>query len=283
MHAFPRFTWLPLVLPLLANCRVEEGGARAAAPQSTSATQVAAAFDQTHAAWTKLLEAHVKAMRVDYAGMQKDAPALDAYLKELESVQTLAYTQWKTSEQLAFWINAYNAFTVKRVLRSYPFERVDQLGPEKKGPWDEAFIPLGHLWSGTKQKDITLNDIEHRIIRPLFKDARVHAALNCAAASCPPLLEQAYRADRLEAQLLTRVWGWMQSTKLNRFDAGTKTLQVSKLFEWYAQDFVDAAGSVPAWIAKHGGLADSAWLTGADVKLTYLEYSWTLNDVPRKK
>lgn len=235
-------------------------------------------FDHTHAAWKTVLDGRIEAGRFVYVSLLKDSAPLDAYLALLAGVEQPEFAKWKKQEQLAFWINAYNAYTVKRVLRSYPFEKVNELGPDKKGPWDERFIPLGKLAPDLKQEKLTLNELENQILRPKFKDARVHAAINCAAESCPPLRAMPFTAEKIDAELDAQVTKWLQNAALNRFDAGKKEMQLSKLFEWYAKDFVDEAGSVQAWIAKHGPKQLVAWLEGAkDVKTSYFEYSWTLN------
>jgi Protein of unknown function, DUF547 len=264
------------ILLLLATL----SSAPAAGPALTSAprTTLVAEFDHTHAGWKAVLDGRVEAGRFAYVSLIKDASALDAYLAQLAAVEHGDFTKWTKNQQLAFWINAYNAFTVKRVLQSYPFEKVNELGADKKGPWDERFIPLGKLAPDLKQEKLTLNDIENQIVRPTFKDARVHAALNCAAESCPPLRPEPYTGKKVGEELDAQVSKWLQNTALNRFDAEKKELQLSSIFQWYAKDFVDEAGSVPAWIAKHGPKHLVDWLQGAkDVKITFLDYSWNLN------
>jgi hypothetical protein len=173
------------------------------------------------------------------------------------------------------------------VLQSYPFEKLTDLGAEKKGPWDETFIPLGQLWpaaAGERRAKLSLNDIENKILRPTFKDARVHAAVNCAAESCPPLLATAYVADKLAEQLDAQVTKWLSNGALNRIDEGEKELELSKLFDWYKQDFVDDGGSVQAWLVKHGPKALTGWLADArGVRIGFLEYSWKLNALPPAK
>ncbi|MBI5362561.1 MAG: DUF547 domain-containing protein [Planctomycetes bacterium] len=268
------------MLPALYACYALLLAAPAAASTVEPAALVAPLFefDHTHAAWKAVLDGRVTAGRFEYVALVKDRSQLDAYLALLTGVDQPEFAKWKKQEQLAFWINAYNAYTLRRVLESYPFEKVNELGAEKKGPWDERFIPLGKLAPELKQDKLTLNDIENKILRPKFKDARVHAAVNCAAESCPPLRPLPFTAEKLDEELDTQVTKWLQNSAFNRFDADKKEMQLSKLFEWYAKDFVDEAGSVQAWIAKHGPKHVVGWLDGAkDVKTSYFEYSWTLN------
>ncbi|MBK7878485.1 MAG: DUF547 domain-containing protein [Planctomycetes bacterium] len=247
------------------------------APPAASAA-VTLAFDHTHAAWTELLRNRFTSTGFDYASLLKDSKPVDDYLAALAAVDAADFATWKREQQLAFWINAYNAYTLKRVLQSYPFEKVNELGADKKGPWDERFIPLGKLAPDLKQEKLTLNELENKILRPKFKDARIHAAINCAAESCPPLRPEAFVAERLDRQLDIQVLKWLGNPAFNRIDAAKNELQLSALFDWYKKDFVDEAGSVEAWIAKHGPKETVAWLEKAkDVKTTYFDYSWKLN------
>lgn len=253
--------------------------ATAASPCALIAQDVkpSSTFDHTHAAWSAILAAHVADGRVDYKALAKDPKALGAYVNGLESVKPAEYAKWKREEQLAFWINAYNAYTMKRVLVSYPFEKVNELGEEKKGPWEERTIRLGALVPSLESELLSLNDLENKILRPTFKDPRVHAAINCAAESCPPLRQEAYTADKLDKQLDEQVKAWLGNPRLNVFDAAKKELKLSSLFDWYAKDFVDDSGSVEAWIGKRVG-KDAKWISQPDTKKSFLEYSWKLND-----
>lgn len=240
-----------------------------------------ASFDHAHAAWTAILKTHVVGKRFDYASLKKDDAPLVAYLRSLEAVTLEQYSTWKRERCFAFWIDAYNAYTVKRVLQSFPFESMMELGKEKKGPWDERFVPLGKLVPELKHELLTLNELENEILRPTFHDARVHAAINCAAESCPPLRNEAFVADRLSAQLDEQVLLWLSDDALNRYDAAKKTLHVSKLFDWYASDFEkESDGRIARWIAKHGPKKELAFVgDGQGVALDFLEYSWKLNAV----
>ncbi len=275
-----RFT-SPLILSTLAIASAASNPARLATGTTSAAVvedpKPAPAFDHTHAAWSAIVAVHVAEGRVDYKTLAKDSTALGAYLRTLELVRPAEYAKWKREEQLAFWINAYNAYTMKRVLASYPFEKVNELGDDKKGPWDERTIYLGTLVPALETDRISLNDIENKILRPTFKDPRVHAAINCAAESCPPLRQEAYTADKLDKQLDEQVKAWLGNPRLNVFDAAKKELKLSSLFDWYAQDFVDDSGSVEAWIGKRVG-KDAKWISQPDTKKSFLEYSWKLND-----
>lgn len=236
-----------------------------------------AAFDHTHTAWTAVLAAHVSGGRVDYAALKQEPAALHAYLKALEAVKPAEFGGWKREQQLAFWINAYNAYTLRRVLESYPFRKVNELGEEKQGPWKERTIALAALAPGLEAERLSLDDIENRIIRPTFKDARIHAAVNCAAVSCPPLRAEAYSAEQLDKQLDEQVRAWLADPELNQLDASAKQLRLSRIFEWYADDFTAGNNSIAGWIGRYSG-KDAKWISNPDVKTTFLDYDWTLND-----
>ena len=241
-------------------------------------------FDHSHARWTEILSAHVQGEGVDYKSLKEDRAGLDAYLGSLESVQPEEFAAWSRAQKYAYWIDAYNAYTVKRVVDAYPIASIQDLGDEKGKVWDQEFIPLGKLFPEAGDEKLSLNDIEHRILRPTFKDARVHAAINCASRGCPPLLAKAFTADRLEDQLDEQVARWLGDPSRNRFDEKAGKVVVSKLFDWFQSDFVRDGGSVRAWLAQHAPEKERAWLSSAeDVAIEFQDYSWKLNDYPLRK
>ena len=159
---------------------------------------------------------------------------------------------------MAYWINAYNAFTVKLILDHYPVGSIMDIKSGK--PWDWKWIKLG-------DKTYSLNEIEHQVLRPQFKDARIHFAVNCAARSCPPLLNRAWTAANLNNWLDQQAGKFINNAKYNQISAaGAK---ISKIFEWYAEDFG------PNIIDYLNKFSRTAVKTGAPV--TYLEYNWELN------
>jgi hypothetical protein len=234
-------------------------------------------FDHTHKAWTEVLGQYVKDDTFDYKALKKDRAPLDAYVSLLEAVKPDDFARWDKSRRYAFWINAYNAYTVKRVVDGYPIASIKDLGDEKASVWDRDFVPLGSLAPDLKKAQLTLNDIENQILRPVFKDARVHAAINCAAVGCPPLRAEAFVGDTLGKQLDDAVKRWLADTQRNRFDQKKNAIEVCQIFDWFKDDFVRDAGSVTGWIAKYA--PDQAWLADAKkVDVKYIEYSWKLNE-----
>jgi len=248
-------------------------------PSPVAATALAPkGLDQKHVDWTQILSAHVKGDAFDYAALQKDRAKLDAYVAALEAVKPEELAAWDPKQAYAFWINVYNAYTVKRVVDGYPVKSIRDLGDEKISVWDRELIPLGKLAPDLRKEKLTLNDVENKILRPKFKDARVHAAINCASKGCPPLRAEAFTAEKLDAQLDEQVKAWLGDPKRNRFDRAAGKLEISKVFEWFAEDFQKEAGSAQAWIAKFR-LQDKDWLdTKKKLAVTYLDYDWALND-----
>lgn len=220
-----------------------------------------------HSEWDLLLKKHVlKNGMVDYAGFVKDKKALQQYLDYLSEHQPA--DKGSKNEKLAFWINAYNAFTVKLIVDHYPVKSIKDI---KKGipfinsVWDMPFIPLG------KEK-IDLNYIEHSILRKEFKDPRIHAAINCASISCPVLRREAYTADRLEEQLDDAMRNFINDPKRNRLEQSEVNL--SKIFSWFSGDFRINGASVIDYLNKY-----SKKRVHRNAKITYLSYQWELNEI----
>jgi hypothetical protein len=252
------------------------------------ATAAQAAFDHQHAAWNALLKAHVvlavggNASALRYAGMQRDHEALRAYLAALSAVSTQEYGAWTQAQQLAFLINAYNAFTVELILTRYPdLKSIKDLGSFVQSPWKKKFFRL--LGAGRR-----LDDVEHGLIRApgVFDDPRIHAAVVCASVGCPMLRNEAFVAERLDAQLDDGLRRFLSDRARNRVDAGANALQVSKLFDWYRKDFEQGHrgfDSLQTLFARHAEvLADTpaaqAEIRAGRAKVVFLDYDWSLND-----
>ena len=247
-------------------------------------TSAHAAFDQSHAKFTELLKARVvwinggSASRVDYAAIKSNPSLLAQYLSEVAAVTQQQYSNFSKAQQLAFLINAYNAYTIQFILTKYPdLKSIKDLGSLFSSPWKKKLFPL----LGEKR---SLDEIEHGMIRKpgVFDDPRIHMAVNCASIGCPALRDEAYVADRLDAQLDDSVRRFLSDRSRNRAD--DKGLWVSRIFDWYADDFEKQAGSVQAWLAPYADLLSDNAKVRADVRdaslrLHYLEYDWSLNDI----
>ena len=253
--------------------------------------QPAATFDTHHAAWTALLQKHVQLQRggqastVRYAGLAADRDALAAYLGRLSALSPADYAAFTPAQQKAFLINAYNAFTVELILTRYPkLESIKDLGSLLQSPWKKAWIPL-------LGRTVSLDNIEHGLLRERgrFDDPRIHFAVNCASIGCPMLREEAYVAERLDAQLEQQTQRFLSDRTRNRYNAARGRLEVSKIFDWYGEDFgLGHRGirSLPAFFAAHAELladapADRERLRSQKVELSFLDYDWALNDAKR--
>lgn len=215
--------------------------------------------------YARLLDQHVKKNRVDYDGFKRGEALLDRYLAILSATDV---NRLSHNEKFAFYINAYNAFTIKLVLTKYPgINSIKEIGSFFSNPWSKKFISLDG-------QTVSLDTIEHEFLRPLFKDPRIHFAINCASKGCPPLLNQPYEGETLEVQLNTMTRTFINDPK-RTFLKGS-TLFVSKIFKWFEEDFNDAP---LLFIRQYATDEFKKKLDGAGpkIKLSYLDYDWTLN------
>lgn len=224
-----------------------------------------AAAEPDNTPYAKLLAKYVKNGEVDYKGFKSEEKELDRYLEILEKSDT---GKLDRNEKFAFYINAYNAWTIKLILTGYPgVKSIKDLGSILKSPWKKKICRLDG-------KVITLDDIEHKILRPVFKDPRVHFAVNCASKSCPPLFASPYRGADLEKQLDDASRGFVNDSANNRLDG--KTLYASRIFDWFAGDFdKDIVGFFLKY--AQGDLKKTLEENRNKIKVKYLDYDWSLN------
>jgi len=245
-------------------------------------------FDHTHGAWSALLKKHVVVLRggqasqVRYAGFADERPALKAYLDSLSGVSAAAFKGFSKAQQQAFLTNAYNAFTVELILTRYPdLKSIRDLGGLLKNPWRPKWVPL----LGSK---VSLDDIEHEMLRERgrYDEPRVHFAVNCASIGCPALREEAFVAERLEAQLEQQTVRFLSDRTRNRYNPQRSRLEVSKIFDWYGEDFrLGHRGivSLPAFFARYAdqladASADRERVRAQQADIAFLDYDWALND-----
>jgi len=239
---------------------------------SRLAAAACAPIDHDHAAWTTLLGRDVRDGKVAYARLvREDGPLLASYLHDLSAACAEDYTRWSRAQRLAFWIDAYNAFTVKLVVDHYPIASIRKIGWLPGAAFREAFIPMPELKGGS----VSLDDIENGTLRADFREPRIHFALVCASRSCPMLRGEAYRAADLDRQLDDQARAFLADPTKNRFDATTNTLYLSSIFKWFRPDFEAAAGSLPAYVGRY--LSDPR-ATAPGVRIEFLDYDWSLND-----
>ena len=254
---------------------------------STIYSAVSVAQETLHQPWQTLLAQHVKPInnghssQVDYAGMKMERAQLKAYLAALSSVDKDVFAQWAAPKQLAFLINAYNAWTVEFILTAYPdLVSIKDLGSFFSSPWSKKFIPLlGETRS--------LDNIEHQLIRGdnKYGDPRIHFAVNCASIGCPALREEAYTADKLEQQLNEQTVRFLTDSSRNRFNEDS--MELSAIFKWYGDDFTlgfDGSNSLSDFIMLYHEVlnltpAQQSLLTSDDMDKKFLNYDWALNAV----
>ncbi|MGQ0560812.1 MAG: DUF547 domain-containing protein [Gemmatimonadota bacterium] len=233
-----------------------------------------------HAEFDAVLRTYVTEAGVRYAGLRTDRAGLYRYVARLGAVSEAQFGGWSRAEQLAYLINAYNALVIRQVLDHYPIRR--SLHPAAllrpaNSVWQIGgfFDELRHPVAG---RQLTLDEIEHSLLRAQLKEPRIHAALVCAAASCPPLRREAYVADRVDRQLDEQMRAFLADPDRNRIERGAAQIRLSRIFEWFAADFGGTAGVIP-FIAGYVDAPAAAWLRSARPRITYFDYDWNLNDV----
>jgi hypothetical protein len=248
-------------------------------------TLASAANTFDHGQWDALLKQHVlplnggQATQVDYQGFADDKVQLDRYLADLSQVTTPEFDAWPKDEQLAFLINAYNAWTVDLILTKWPdLDSIKDLGRFFSSPWSKSFIPLlGETRS--------LDDIEHTMIRGFdrYQDPRIHFAVNCASVGCPALRNEAYVGSRLEAQLEEQTQLFLEDRSRNRIDSGK--LALSSIFKWYREDFEKGWQgylSLEQFLLDYSeplslSSEEMQMLRDKSMPIRFLDYDWALN------
>jgi hypothetical protein len=244
--------WLPaLLIAFLCGCKIKNY------PSSARTAD--------HNLWDSLLQTHVNsAGMVDYRGFIADSLRMKAYLLHLSRRHPNA--TWSREEQLAYWINAYNAFTIDLICQHYPLKSIKDIKPGipfVNSVWDIQFI---HIEKATYD----LNNLEHGIIRAKFHDPRIHAALNCASVSCPKLRNRAYTPQGLDGQLDKAARDFINDPSKNQVTK--ESMKLSRIFLWYGLDF-KKQGGVRAFIAGFSSIKSDK-----KAKITYLDYNWRLNE-----
>ncbi len=229
-----------------------------------------------HSLYDEVLKRHVKNGKVNYATLKSDKD-FQTYLDQLSKANPDALQT--REEKIAFWINAYNAFTLKLIIDNYPVKSITELSALGKltaffgdSPWKREFFSING-------KKMSLDKIEHEILRQTFKETRIHFAVNCASNSCPVLRPGAYSAETLNRQLDEQAKQFLKDTLRNRIDLKTKTIYLSKIFDWYQSDFTKSKGSLEAFLADY--IEDEnlkRMLLNKEFKIEYLDYDWGLNE-----
>lgn len=250
-------------------------------------TALAQGFDHSHKAWDALLKKHVVllpgkgASQVRYAEFAKDRAALKAYLGALSAVTEAEFQGWPKPRQMAFLVNAYNAFTVELILEHYPVKSIKDIGSDLfSNRWKRKFFRL-------LGRESYLDQIEHEILRKpgSYDEPRVHFAVNCASIGCPMLREEAFVAERLEAQLEEQAVRFLSDRSRNRVGAQGR-LEVSKIFDWFKEDWTSGYQGIQSreqYFAKYAKLlsddaAQQKRVAEGKAPVSFLDYDWSIND-----
>ncbi|MCS7465332.1 DUF547 domain-containing protein [Stieleria sp. ICT_E10.1] len=229
-----------------------------------------------HSSWNKLLATYVDSDgRVDYKrwhASRPDQTLLDDYLKHLSTASIAADEKTTQAHRLAFWINAYNALTIKGILREYPTTSIRNHTPKLWGYhiWHDLKLHVGH-------QPFSLDEIEHQVLRKMG-EPRIHFAIVCASIGCPRLLSAAYVPEHVDEQLTTNTKDFFSRSQNFRHDVSEKRFYLSAILKWFGEDFGDGQSEVLRRIA--GWLPDSTArraALGNAVSIAYLDYDWQLN------
>jgi hypothetical protein len=231
-----------------------------------------------HNLFSEILGDNIKNGMVNYKNLVNDN-RLDTYLARLSNTDPAGIKD--TNDLLAFWINIYNAFTLKLIIENYPVESINDL---HKGGLVIGQVLGTTIWHHEFIKIInetySLNNIEHDIIRKIFNEPRIHFALVCAAISCPPLRFEAYEGYKLNTQLDDQARTFLRNTKKNAFNFGKKVASLSKIIDWYDEDFGENDEEVLKYISQflEGDKAGELFNNADDWEIDYNSYNWSLNE-----
>jgi len=234
--------------------------------------------EDQHGLFSAVLQKYVHEGRVNYPGICKD-PRFEQYISQLKSTNPDRLRN--NQDRFAFWINAYNAYTLKAVCERYPIKSINDL--------HSGGVVLGHVFKTTiwdknfvivNNQPTNLNAIEHERIRPVYMDPRAHFALVCASKSCPDLRPEAYEGEKLDSQLNDQARQFLNHPQKNRFDIKNKQAYISKIFAWYAKDFGKSGREILLYLSKFlpENIAESIQSAPDRWTIHHLDYDWSLNE-----
>lgn len=240
-------------------------------------------FDTTYTAYTSVLKTYVIGEKVDYKHLQENRQNLDSYINQLAGTTSGELDEMSQNEQMAYWINAYNGITLRSIIDAYPVKSIQNI----KGVWKEK------KWYVAEQ-ELTLDQIEHQILRPTFQDARVHFAVHSASVGSPPLFNEPFKGDILDNQLNLVVSRFVQNVHRHTINFEKHTIKTTEIFSWFWTDFVEKYNSI-----KFSNTADidnavlnftSEYLSDSTQSkfdktakwyVSFYRYDWSLNDIER--
>lgn len=226
----------------------------------------------SHDTFGRVLQDCVRNARVDYAALKARPAQLDTYLHQVAAVGADDLARWPRADRLALLINLYNAQTLRLIVDHYPVASIKQIGLLPGAAWRKKIVRLGG-------KVISLDELEHGILRKEFQEPRVHFALVCAAKGCPPLRDEPFMPDRLDQQLQDQGRRFLSESEKNRLEPSTRTLWLSPIFEWFAGDFTAGGRSITEFVKPMLPETIRNQLAGlGELKVRFTEYDWSLND-----
>lgn len=228
-------------------------------------------FDHQHTLWNEVLHEVVVTQgsfsRVNYQQLKDEPSKFRNYLIQIESVKRAEFDNFTHEQQLAFLINYYNAHQIQQVIDNYPLTSIKDLGFLFSTPWKKEFFTIfGDAAS--------LDFIEHELIRKQFQEPRIHFAVNCASIGCPPLLDQAFRAEALQQQLEHVATNFLNAHAINYYSSPDKRLTLSPIFKWYQEDFGDEQ-ALQKFVARY---MEGFIYQDTLASIEYSDYNWNLND-----
>jgi hypothetical protein len=248
------------------------------------------AFDHNYVNYDSVLKKYVENGLVNYSKLKAERTTIDDFVNELKSVRSSEYDSWNNDQQLAFWINAYNGWFLQIVIDHYPIKKQILKGIVYP---DNSVQQIRGIWTEIKSKfagqEVSLDTIEHTILRPQFREPRIHFSIVCASIGCPVLRNEAFRASELEKQLDDAARNFVNNPSKVQIVPAEKMIRISSIFDWFASDFAkyssDAlkqhyskkeAGPI-GLILKYVKPSDAKLITDG-LKVKYLDYDWSLNE-----
>ena len=279
---------------LIAGCGIAADGVDDAPAANPPRLEAAERKTFSYEKYDALLRTYVDAEGlVDYAALQTHRGDLDGFNRSMSEIDRAEYEGWPEAEKLALWINAYNAITLQHIIDHYPITKGGLISGMRYPSNSIRQIPgvWKKLTTNIMGRDLTLDSIEHDILREEFDQPRIHAAIVCAALSCPPLRNEAFVADRLDDQLADQSRKFLAKSGRYRIDRTDKKVYLSPILKWFGGDFVgvyntddrfteygEPRGAVLDFVSRHVSEEDARFLLGQDYAVVFLDYDWTLNE-----
>ncbi len=256
--------------------------AACATQKTQTEIQIEASFDASYPTYARLLDSSVVGELVDYEWLAANRAPLDTTVARFASLDSGGYETMSRQDRMALWLNAYNAITLRSIIDHHPVRSIKEID----GVWTGTTWPVAG-------RTVTLDQIEHDILRPVFEDARIHFAVNCASIGCPPLAEVPYIGDSLDVQLDRMARRFVNDPERTMIDSASGVMTVTEIFDWFGEDFVgqfqpahDTEGlsqterAVVGFVITYADDSLRAVVTSrGNWEIAYRDYDWSLNDL----